>query len=472
MPAPALSERDLTVLRSFARRIDPSDAGAHNNLGVLYYQKGLIEEAIAEFARALELDSKMQVAQTNLEIAYRDSGHYDRRIADLSEVARSRPQDRTARWELGRAYATVGRHDEAIVEFEALLAHHPNDIPALIQLGLADKARGRLDAASGWLARACAEDPSNAVARFHHGEVLYNRGLSEPALASLKEAIARNPDYAEAHYLLAFVYGDLGQHEAARAATKRAVALNPMLARAQANLAIEGRAAERRGGGAVSQNGTARPGSERPGPLPTRPAGPQPVAGAPLAHYNLGVALRQKGYHDDALREYKAGLDAGEDRRLNLQAMAEVHLLRRDLTAALALYDALVKEFPESPKMWNERGVCLHQAGKRAEALASYEKAVVEQRGRHSGQRGLERRRRSGLPPGAGRVTAALYRPAQSGASPVPAPAEQGRAGRISAGSHGAARQLRRMEWNRSGTGGAQAVGGCTECLRARGRCG
>jgi Flp pilus assembly protein TadD len=74
MPAPALSERDLTVLRSFARRIDPSDAGAHNNLGVLYYQKGLIEEAISEFARALELDSKMQVAQTNLEIAYRDSG--------------------------------------------------------------------------------------------------------------------------------------------------------------------------------------------------------------------------------------------------------------------------------------------------------------------------------------------------------------------------------------------------------------
>jgi hypothetical protein len=38
MSAPALSERDLAALRSFASRIDPSDAGAHNNLGVLYYQ--------------------------------------------------------------------------------------------------------------------------------------------------------------------------------------------------------------------------------------------------------------------------------------------------------------------------------------------------------------------------------------------------------------------------------------------------
>src|SRR5919109_2322194 len=104
MPGPVLSERDLAVLRSFARRIDPSDAGAHNNLGVLYYQKGLVDEAISEFARALELDPKMQVAQTNLEIAYRDSGHYDRRIAELRERADRRPEDRGARWELGRAY--------------------------------------------------------------------------------------------------------------------------------------------------------------------------------------------------------------------------------------------------------------------------------------------------------------------------------------------------------------------------------
>ncbi|MBA3444831.1 MAG: tetratricopeptide repeat protein [Gemmatimonadales bacterium] len=361
MPAPALSERDLTVLRSFAHRIDPSDAGAHNNLGVLYYQKGLIEEAITEFARALELDSRMQVAQTNLEIAYRDSGHYDRRIAELSQEAHHRPRDREPHWELGRAYATVGRHDEAIAAFEALLSSHPDDVPTLLQLGLAEKARGRLDVAGEWLARACVKDPGNAVARFHHGEVLYNSGFSEPALAALKEAIARNPEYAEAHYLLAFVYGDLGQHEAARVATKHAVTLNPMLARAQANLAIEGRS---------GKQPAATP------PLPDIPARPQPIGGAPLAHYNQGVALRQRGRYEDALGEYGTALGAGEDRRLNLQAMAEVHLLRRDLAAALGLYDALVKEFPDSPKMWNERGVCLHQTGKRAEALASYQRSI------------------------------------------------------------------------------------------------
>ncbi len=101
------AERDREVLRSFARRIDPSDAGAHNNLGVLYYNKGLYAEAVTAFMRALELDPKMQVAQRNLEIAYFNTGYYDRRVAELTEKLRQRPDDRDARWELGRAYASA-----------------------------------------------------------------------------------------------------------------------------------------------------------------------------------------------------------------------------------------------------------------------------------------------------------------------------------------------------------------------------
>src|SRR5207244_11280521 len=114
--APALSERDLAVLRSFARRIDPSDAGAHNNLGVLYYQKGLVEDAIAAFTRALELDPKMQVAQRNLEIAYHDTGYYDRRVAQLQDRLRQAPDDRDARWELARAYTNRGAPEQPTTE--------------------------------------------------------------------------------------------------------------------------------------------------------------------------------------------------------------------------------------------------------------------------------------------------------------------------------------------------------------------
>ena len=68
----------------------------------------------------------------------------------------------------------------------------------------------------------------------------------------------------------------------------------------------------------------------------------QVTEGVELAHYNLGLAFRQKGYYAEAQREYQLALERGEDRALVLQAMAEVHLLRKDPEAAITLYDNLI----------------------------------------------------------------------------------------------------------------------------------
>jgi tetratricopeptide (TPR) repeat protein len=173
------SERDLAVLRSFARRIDPSDAGAHNNLGVLYFRKALWPEAVSSFSRALELDPKMAVAQRNLEIAYKSSGYYDRRITELREALRRRPDARDARWELARAFAAVGQYEEAVAEFGALLGQDPRDLGALIQLGLLEQRLGNLDTALEWFDRARELDPASSVVELHRGEVLYNLGAND-----------------------------------------------------------------------------------------------------------------------------------------------------------------------------------------------------------------------------------------------------------------------------------------------------
>ncbi|HMA42928.1 MAG TPA: tetratricopeptide repeat protein, partial [Gemmatimonadales bacterium] len=184
---------------------------------------------------------------------------------------------------------------------------------------------------------------------------------NEAALAALQRAVELNPDNASAHYLMAFVLGDSGRHQEARAASKRAIELNPPLARAQANLSIERLKSNER----LSQPYLVREALEM-----------EVVEGRELAHFNLGLAFRQKGYYAEALREYRLALERGEDRRLALQAMAEVHLLRRDFDTALELYETLIHEVPDSPKLWNEHGVVLHQAGRVDEALASYRRAA------------------------------------------------------------------------------------------------
>jgi chemotaxis protein CheC len=186
-------ERDRDVLRSFAKRIDPSDAGAHNNLGVLYYNKGLLGEAVAAFSRALELDAKMQVAQRNIEIAYFNTGYYDRRVSELRIgcACRTTIAKRAGSWSVrtrcSARWTTPSRNS---VSCCASIRRRRR----IVQLGLAEKGAAISRTAQRWFARALALDPNSAVIQFYVGEVLYNRGLNDEALHALKRSIDLAPD--------------------------------------------------------------------------------------------------------------------------------------------------------------------------------------------------------------------------------------------------------------------------------------
>src|SRR3954464_13740944 len=136
-----LSSRDSEILRALARRVDPADPGAQNNLGVLYYRRGLFDDAIAAFSRALALDERMRVARRNLEIAYGESGLLDRRVQELS----------------------------------ARLKKSPDDIALLVESGIAEKTAGHLDDAEAKFRRALRHDPESSVLHFFLAEIFYNR---------------------------------------------------------------------------------------------------------------------------------------------------------------------------------------------------------------------------------------------------------------------------------------------------------
>src|SRR6185503_21069989 len=127
-----LSSHDSGILRSLARRVDPADPGAQNNIGVLYYRRGMFDDAIAAFSRALALDERMRVARRNLEIAYGEAGLLEQRTAEL----------------------------------EQRLAEAPDDIGALVESGIAQKSTGNLDLAEAKFRRALQHDPESSVLHF------------------------------------------------------------------------------------------------------------------------------------------------------------------------------------------------------------------------------------------------------------------------------------------------------------------
>ncbi len=357
---PSLPERDRTILIGLASRIEPGDAGGHNNLGVLYFDKGLVEEAVDQFQRALEIDPAMSVALRNIEIAYLASGFYDRLAAELGERLRASPGDREARWRLARAHRHAGRAEEARLELRRLLAIAPDDPRVLVELGRAEKEAGAYDEARSIYERALRSDPDSAVLHFHVGELHYHQGRSEEARRVLARAIELSPEFAEAHHLLSFVLGDLDESEAAETALARALELAPWLGEVRPGLSIDRHSAVRY--------------AELVGDRGNRP---EALTGRFLADYHLGVAYRQKGLYEEALRAFERALEHGEDARLVAHARAEVLLVAGRDGEAANLYRSLIEEYGPSPKLLNELGVCLHRAGERGRAESRYEAALA-----------------------------------------------------------------------------------------------
>ena len=72
MSKPKNNER--SILLSFASRVDRNDPGALNNLGVLYFRKGMHEEAINQFKEALKIDPASVLPYYNLACLYSRKG--------------------------------------------------------------------------------------------------------------------------------------------------------------------------------------------------------------------------------------------------------------------------------------------------------------------------------------------------------------------------------------------------------------
>jgi cellulose synthase operon protein C len=360
LPSPR-SARDLEILRALARRINPDDASAHNNLGVVYYNKGLYDEAVHHFERALEIDPRMQVAERNLQICYYGTGFLEKLTAELQQRLEAQPDDDDARDSLARTLYNSGDLQGAARELRALLERRPRDAAVYQRLARAELKRGNLDAALVSLRSAEALAPDNPRVQFMIGEVLYQRGLSADARGSLERAIALDERMADAYHLLAFVYGDTGETERANRMSARAAELNPTYSRAEAGLSLDSYSTARYQELIGNHEGV---------------QDARVAEGGELAHYNLGLAFRQKALYDEALREFRLATERGEDSLLVHQAQAEMLLLRGDSAQALELYVELVERESMSPKLWNELGVARHQTGDLPNAEAAYERAL------------------------------------------------------------------------------------------------
>jgi tetratricopeptide (TPR) repeat protein len=184
-PDPATLDEVLGCMWA-AVALRPSNSPAHTNLGLALHRKGLVNEAIEEFRKAIDLDPKLAKAHLNLGLALHRKGLVNEAIACYRRAIEIDPRYALAHDNLGLALLAKGLVDEAIACFRTVLEIEPKYAQAHYSLGIALEAKGRLDEAIAAYRQAIKFQPDYAEAHCNLGQALRQRGDFADALAVLK----------------------------------------------------------------------------------------------------------------------------------------------------------------------------------------------------------------------------------------------------------------------------------------------
>lgn len=147
----ALAGRQAEALAALDRALaqNPRYIEAHLNRAVLLNELGRFDEAQAAFASASDLGqadasgfpavvgNRLANAHLRLGHDYRAAGALDEAIAQYRRALELRPGFADVRLALGRALVERGRHDEAAAVLDELLAKRPGWLDAMLLRGLA-----------------------------------------------------------------------------------------------------------------------------------------------------------------------------------------------------------------------------------------------------------------------------------------------------------------------------------------------
>jgi tetratricopeptide (TPR) repeat protein len=217
---------------------------AHNNLGKALAGRGQVDEAIAQFRKALEINPDFELANYNLGLPLAGRGQLDEAIAHFRKALKFKPDFAEAHYNLGLVLSHCGQANEAIAHFRKTLELRPDFAEAHNNLGNALVGRGEVDEAIAHYRKALEINPDFELAYYNLGLALVGRGEADEAIAQFRKALEIQPDFALAHNTLGLALASRGELDEAIVHYRTALEINPHDIAAHINL---GDALARRG---------------------------------------------------------------------------------------------------------------------------------------------------------------------------------------------------------------------------------
>lgn len=121
------------------------------NRGNAYVMKGQIDQAIADYGKAIELNPWYDSAYSNRGNAYFAKGEFDNAMADYTKAIELNPRNEQAHNNLGTLHLEKGQYAEAEKEIRKALELNPDGISATITMAEYYSLMNNGDEACRWL---------------------------------------------------------------------------------------------------------------------------------------------------------------------------------------------------------------------------------------------------------------------------------------------------------------------------------
>lgn len=218
--------------------IDPKNAEALHQLGLIEHRLGRASEGAAFIAQALAIEPQNIEAQSDLAAILIALRRYEEAAQACNAALALDPNFAPIYSHLGDILLRQGCHETAEQAYAQAIALQANCAAAHAGRAEALAVLGRLDEASAACEIALQYEPSLPQAHGARGFILYKGGQSSEAVTALKHALELNPDIALTHVRLGNIYHANGQFEEALAAYQCAIEAEPEAAEFYCNKAL------------------------------------------------------------------------------------------------------------------------------------------------------------------------------------------------------------------------------------------
>ena len=200
---------------SRAIELNPELADAYNGRGAAYGSKREHDRAIEDYTKAIELDPEDAIAYYNRGISYDEKGDVDRTIANYTKAIKLDPELADAYSNRGNAYREKGELESAIKDFNKAIDLDSKHASAYNNRGIAYYEKGEHDLAIKDYTTAIKYQPHHVDAYNNRGIAYYKKGEHDLAIKDYTTAIEHQPNHADAYSNRGNAYAQKGEHDLA-----------------------------------------------------------------------------------------------------------------------------------------------------------------------------------------------------------------------------------------------------------------